>query len=186
MIAEALNCVKESLNTQLKSKLPAGEERVIISGLINQDGSSAVNGDNKLLLTLVGVEQDISQKIGITVGGNFSAKKTAPVSLNLFVMVSAYFSSNNYEEALRFLSFAISFFQQKNVFTPENTPEMDARLHKLTFEIENCGFDKINNIWATLGAKYVPSIIYKVRMITFNSDFIREFRPRITGLNTNI
>jgi hypothetical protein len=40
----------------------------------------------------------------------------------------------------------------------------------------------MNNVWAALGAKYMPSVIYKMRMLTIDGSIIREFRPEISGI----
>jgi hypothetical protein len=108
-----------------------------------------------------------------------------PVCINLYILFSAYFSGNNYPEALRFISFIIAYFQSGRVLTPANTPSMDARLEKLTFEMESIGTEKMNNIWATLGAKYMPSVVYKMRMLTFDESIIREYRPLTKGVSAD-
>ena len=63
---------------------------------------------------------------------------------------------------------------------------MDPRIGKLIFELESLGADKLNNIWTTLGAKYMPSVVYKVRMLTFDDSIIREYRPVIDDATGNI
>ena len=85
------------------------------------------------------------------------------------VLFSAYFKPGNYTEALRFLSFVIAYFQYKNVFTRANTPQLDAGIDKLIFEMANISPEQLNNIWASLGAKYMPSVVYKMRMVTIDS-----------------
>lgn len=36
-----------------------------------------------------------------------------------------------------------------------------------------------------MGAKYMPSVIYKVRMLTFSSDNIEDVIPAISGIGIN-
>jgi hypothetical protein len=174
------------MNEHLRAQLRVNEDKVIISGLVNQDGSVAIAGENKLVLTLLNIEKEVYGKsVNMPVHLNkVSSSAANAVNINLFIMFSAYFSSNNYGEALRFLSFAISFFQQRNVFTGQNTPSLDGSIEKLVFEMENISTERLNNIWATLGAKYMPSVIYKMRMITFAGSAITELRPVIGELNS--
>ena len=182
MIYETLICITEEINNNFKRKLQTNEEKVILSGIVNQDGSIAIQGENKIVVTLLNVEKDTVGKISAGAVPGVTIPNTAPaVNINLYVLFSAYFSSANYHEALRFLSFVVAYFQSKNVFTRANTPSMDPHIGKLIFEMESPGADKLNNIWTTLGAKYMPSVVYKIRMLSFDDSIIKEYRPSVTG-----
>ena len=37
-------------------------------------------------------------------------------------------------------------------------------------------------MWSTLGAKYMPSVLYKVRMLSIDESVISEFRPIISNV----
>ncbi len=186
MIFETFSCITEDINEHLRSKLRTSEEKVIVSGIVNQDGSLAVQGENKLLATLVNVEDDYTGKNLRGDGAIKTAAHTSPsVNLNLYILFSAYFSSNNYGESLRFLSFLIAYFQTKNVFNKSNTPNLDEKIEKLIFKIENLGIDRLSHIWSMLGAKYMPSIMYKVKMLTFGDAIIREYRPNVGSMSYN-
>ncbi len=184
MIFEALSCVTEEINEYFRSKLKINEEKILLSGIVNQDGTLAVQGENKVLLTLVNVEKDTTGKSNAGSAGARTFAHVSPgMNINLYVLFSAYFGSSNYPEALRFLSFIIAYFQNKNVFNKSNTPKLEGRIEKLIFEMENLGPEKLNNVWTTLGAKYIPSVLYKIRMLTFDDSVIREFRPAVTGVS---
>ncbi|HEX5555511.1 MAG TPA: DUF4255 domain-containing protein [Chitinophagaceae bacterium] len=184
MIFEALSCVTEQINEHFRNRLKISEEKVVLSGIVNQDGSLAVQGENKLLVTLVNIENDTTARNNK--GGNGSgtpANVSSGVNINLYVLFSAYFGSNNYPESLRFLSFIIAYFQNKSVFNRSNTPKMDSRIEKLIFKMENMGIERLNNVWTTLGAKYMPSVLYKMKMLTFDDSIVKEFRPAVTGMS---
>ena len=183
MIYESLNCVAEELNEYFKSKLRISEDKVVLSGIVNQDGTIAIQGENKVLMTLINTEKEPSVKSNAFAGGARTFANTASsMSVNLYVLFSSYFTGANYPEALRFLSFVIAFLQEKNVFSLTNTPRLDPGIEKLTFEMESLTSEKLNNVWSTLGAKYMPSVVYKIRMLTFDSSVIREYRPAVTGV----
>jgi hypothetical protein len=136
----------------------------------------AIREENKVIITLVNVERE-------TIKNNNAVPNTSqPVNINLYLMLSAYFSAVNYPEALRFLSFVIGYVQQKNVFTRSNTPQLDSNITKLVLEMENLSTEKMNNVWATLGAKYMPSVMYKMRMLTIDGSIVREYRPEVSGV----
>ncbi|NCT94940.1 MAG: DUF4255 domain-containing protein [Chitinophagaceae bacterium] len=183
MIYESLNCIADELNEYFRSKLRITEDKVVLSGIINQDGTVAIQGENKVLLTLINLEKEPSVKSNASAGGARTfANTSSAMSINLYVLFSAYFTGANYGEALRFLSFVIAFLQEKNAFTQGNTPRLDTGIEKLTFEMESLGSEKLNNVWSTLGAKYMPSVVYKIRMLTFDSSMVREYRPAIAGM----
>jgi len=176
MIQEALSCLAEEMNIYFRNKLKINEDKAVVSGILNADGSIAIREENKVIITLVNVERE-------TVKNNNVVPNTSqPVNINLYVLLSAYFSAVNYPEALRFLSFVIGYVQQKNVFTRSNTPQLDSNINKLVLEMENLSTEKMNNVWAALGAKYMPSVMYKMRMLTIDGSVIREHRPEVSGV----
>ncbi len=187
MIYETLVCITEEINNNFKRNLQTNEEKVILSGIMNQDGTVAIQGENKIVVTLLNVEKDTIGKSSAGAAAGVTMPNTAAaVNINLYVLFSAYFSSGNYPEALRFISFVVAYFQSKNVFTRANTPGMDNRIGKLIVEMESPGADKLNNIWTTLGAKYMPSVVYKVRMLSFDDSIIKEYRPGVSDATGNL
>jgi hypothetical protein len=176
MIYESLACLTEELNELLKAKLNSKEDKAVLSGIVAPDGSMAVQGENKVLVTLVNLEREPAA------AAKTIPNRSAAVNINLYILFSAYFGSGNYTESLRFLSFIVTFFQHKNVFTHTNTPRMDSGIGKLILEMESLTPDKMNNLWTTLGAKYMPSVLYKARMLTYDDAVIREFRPDIKSV----
>ena len=183
MIYEALTCITEELNDYFRTKLSITEEKIVLSGLVNMDGTTAIPGENKIVITLVNLEKETAHKLPTKGVSSVFGTQNPTLQMNAYVLFSAYFSSNNYPEALRFISFIIAYFQSKNVFTKSNTPGMDSKLDKLTFEIADLTTDSLSNMWSALGAKYMPSILYKMRMLNFDESVVREFRPRALKLN---
>ena len=77
------------------------------------------------------------------------ARVNAPLNLNIFVLVSAYFG-NNYGESLKFLSSAMAFFQAKPVFSARDAPEFPRGLEKLSLEMVNLNFQDLSHLWGNL------------------------------------
>ncbi|BAV05977.1 Protein of unknown function [Filimonas lacunae] len=178
MIYESLTCIADELNEYFRVRLKIPEDKVVLSSLVNQDGTVAIPSENKIALTLVNIEKEPAANKGVL------TRDAPSVSVNLQVMFAVYFSSNNYSEGLKFLSLIISFMQQKPVFTRANSPALHDSIEKISVEIETCGLDRLNNLWATLGAKYMPSVMYRVRMLTYDAEVSREYRPVIQGIST--
>ncbi|PAM94693.1 hypothetical protein B4N84_12015 [Flavobacterium sp. IR1] len=183
MIYEALTCLAEELNDFFKLKLSINEEKIVVSGLINADGSVAVPGENKIVITLVNLEKETLQQLPSRTITNSFGNQNTPLQVNIYVLFSAYFSSTNYAESLRFISFILAYFQGKNVFTKSNTPNMDPKLEKLSIEIVDMSMDALSNLWSLLGAKYMPSVLYKIRMLHFDEAVVREFRPGVSKVD---
>lgn len=185
MIYEALSCMTDEINEYFKNKLRISEEKIVLSGIVNQDGTIAIQGENKIIATLINIEKETAGNNSTLRGAGVFSSATPPVNINLYVLFSAYFSANNYPESLRFLSFIIAYFQHKSVFNRSNTPGMDAKIEKMVFEIVDMNPDALSNMWSALGAKYMPSVMYKLRMLTFDESVIREFRPAISGVSSD-
>lgn len=178
MIYSAISTISLVINDYIKNRFSTVEDKVVVSNLVNPDGSVAVTEPDKIILSLVNLQQE-------TVSQRSKGGANRPVNLNIFILFSASFEEGNYLEGLRYLSGVISFFQANKVLTHGNTPDMDTELERLTFEIVNQDLQNQSYLWGTVGAKYMPSILYKVRMISFNDNFINDISAPFTGFGTN-
>jgi len=102
----------------------------------------------------------------------FFTRKEPDVKLNLFILISSY--NKNYEDALKFLSKVIGFFQQQNVFQREQEgkvfyDDLPETCDRLIVELYNVAFEQQNQIWASLSTGYVPSVVYKVKTLIIDS-----------------
>ncbi|HET6255452.1 MAG TPA: DUF4255 domain-containing protein [Puia sp.] len=108
------------------------------------------------------------------------------IKLNLYVLMSAY--HKNYEDGLKLLSRIVRFFQVNQVFEDNDLP---AGVGKLVVELHTAGFEQQNQIWASLSTGYIPSVIYKVRMIIIDDgpdrpvSLIREVKTDISPIGPN-
>lgn len=186
MISKALTFIADFLNHEIKMAYGIDEDRVMISSLINPDGSVTENIENKIIISVINLEHETTvNSPGSYVGGgnNNFGKVSPPVYLNLYLLISANYDSGNYVEALKMLSSVIGVFQANTYFTQQKNPDMPRPLEKLTFEIFNLPINELSHIWSGIGAKYVPSIIYKVRTITIKEDLISKEVPGLAGVN---
>lgn len=171
MVDLAINQIAFQLNQFLKSLFDLTEDIVVVSNILEQDGTVAPNANNKLLLFLVNIEKDTAPGRGPN-GGRPGAQhalvSTPPLYLNLYMMVAGHF--NQYPEALKFVSNTIGFFQRRPVFDHQNTPELDRKIEKLVLDIENLDIKDLSTLWGVLSGKYLPSILYKVRMVAFDAE----------------
>jgi hypothetical protein len=185
MISAALSHMAHQLNQQFRINFQLAEDVAVVSNLVELDGSVTPNANNKLVLTLVNVEKDTvpyRPSGGVRGLDDRLLQNNAPLFLNLYVMVSANFGAGNYTEALKYISQAVAFFQMKPVLDQRNSPGLDRRIDRLVLDIENLPIPDLNNLWSLLGGRYLPSMFYKVRMVTVDAGAISGQLPFITDL----
>ncbi len=169
MIHDAVAAIAGEINRFLQSKHNITEEKVVMSNLVNLDGSVAIQEPDKIVLTLTNIEMDkTTSNVGTyaqSPRGSFSKVK-APVNVNITLLFSAYFTSENYLEGLKFISSVVAFFQSRSgVFTPQNTPALNDIVDKLQAELISLETRELSNFWGIMGSKYLPSVIYKVKTL---------------------
>jgi len=179
MIDSAIKHLAAQLDQFLKSTLSTSENIVVVSNLVDSAGNPIADVNNKVAMFLCGLERDtVAMRAGDgNTGRSFASG--APVFLNLYVMVAANFGGATYPEALRFLSAAIGFFQRQPVFDRVSTPDLDPGIERLVLDMENLKPHESSNIWSLLGAKYIPSVLYRVRMVSIDGVAIRGRQPAI-------
>lgn len=184
MISKALSFITDFLNHEIKMSFGINDNIVVGGSLINPDGSVSNNIENKVIVSVINLEHETTVKSMNTYrsDGDKYGKVPRPVFLNLYLLIAANYEASKYSEALKMLSKVIGVFQVNTYFTRQKHPKMERPLDKLTFEIYNIPINELSHIWSGIGAKYVPSIIYKVRMITIQEDIILKEVPAITGL----
>jgi hypothetical protein len=180
LIHNILLTVKNDLGAYLKKQLDEREEVVVLSELMNNsDGGFAVTTENKVVCTLLNIEQERSN---INAPLDRRGLINPPFNFNLYVLFSAYYSSANYIGALRSLSLTIAFFQGKQVFTPSNTPGMPASVDKIVVEMVNIDMKDISNFWTALGAKLMPAVLFKIKMVSISAEMVREEYTPVSGV----
>jgi len=189
MIQAALGYLAFSLNQHMKRVHGSSEDMAVISHLVGLDGVPAQRAENRLVLSLVNVERDSvpqARADGVASIGAMRAKSSPPLFLNLHVLLVANFGTGNYGDFLRHLSSAIGFFQRHPLFDRETAPDMDSHLERLVLEPENLSISELSNLWGILGGKYLPSILYKVRMVTFTADDLVDLVPEIATSRSGV
>jgi len=184
MIDKIIKIIESELTNYLD--IVAGLEEpasniVEVSHLFNSSGEPIPSG---LGISLVNIEEERINKANDpyvkTVDG--ITKVNPEIRLNLFVLFSANFDTN-YTEALKFISYVIRFFQSKQVFTPKNTPSLDSEIKKIITELHPMSFEQQNYLWGMVGGKYLPSALYKLRLLVVQEDLPTSAVSRIEEIN---
>ena len=181
IIYQALNSVTKELNDHLIRRfLLKTQKAAVLNTILNQDGSIPEDCLNKIVVSLINLEHETSIPYNpIYVAkekkeDGYTRMKDLPFNFNLDVLITAVFESSNYNEGLKFLSEAIYFFQRKNVFTKANTPHLDQNIQELAFELVKLSYHQEHSLWGALGAKYMPSVLFKIRLLSFQNDALED------------
>ena len=200
MIRTALEFLTGELNLYLKRKDPSNfgnTDSVVLSNLMKPDGTFAIptdqaNDNFKIVISLVNIEEDRiaeSQLYYRRVNDKIEAINPA-VNINAVVLFSVF--ATNYPTALRLLSYIISFFQTHAVFDNEQFPQMNGnvdadkpwqKVGRLLATLCPTTFEQQNNMWAAMGAKYMPSALYKIKTLSFIDIEPKMEAPPITAIN---
>lgn len=185
MIYDALEILRSEASDYLKS-LPelnlTGTNLVALSNVAKEDGSIAIPG-NSLGMSLANIEEErvVREQKSYRSHADSSISHLNPeIRLNLFVLFTANFG--DYKTSLQFIAGVIRFFQRKSVFTPANSPAMNAAIEKLLVELYPLNLEQQNNLWAAIGAKYLPSVLYKIRAISIQEGQAKDQQLPITTI----
>lgn len=184
MIDKALTFLRDEVNGFIKLKTE-DDSQVKLSNVVAQNGDI---GFDNIGLSLVNIEEEKTNKTQVSYkesdNGRIS-KYNPEIRLNIYILFASNFGKN-YKEALQFLSYVIGFFQSKNVFDHQSTPGLNENIEKLIVELVTLSFEQQNHLWGATGAKYMPSVMYKVRMLTIQEDQVLEKIKSVKTIDSNL
>ncbi|MBS8227944.1 DUF4255 domain-containing protein [Vannielia litorea] len=184
MIYDALEFLRGTLNRALVQRFPTAQDWVLLSALTQADGTPPPGLKSRLCLSLINIERDptasgTAPRVQPDEGQMIS--RAPLLALNLDVLVSAHFE-DAYGDGLKLLSGAIDHFQGKPHYRAGADPGLPAGMTKLSVEWVDLNLQEIFNIWTVLGGHYVPSALYKVRMLLVADDRAERAGAPITRL----
>lgn len=178
MIWETLSFITNKLNNTLRNRYNIPRDLVKLASPAGADSQHS-DMDNKILLTLVNVEPEYFA------GDKKNLKQqsgSADLYLNLYILVSAYSAVENYEQSLKMLAGIISFFQSNAVLSSQSETGIPVGVDKLNFEVVRLSLNEQSSLWTSLGASYLPSVLYKMRLLRFKKEDYSPAWPFVTGI----
>jgi len=166
MINKVLTVLKDRLNLpKIGLQDQAGEIAVIGNIAKHEDDTS--NLDNKVVITLLSVEEESTMKntpryLKFNESENIMERESQPAYLNLYVMIAA--NKNMYDGALVNISKVIEIFQVNNVLK-YNAVSDEENDFIFRIELHSVPFDQLSYIWGLLGGKIMPSVLYKISVV---------------------
>jgi uncharacterized protein DUF4255 len=183
MLDVALKFLASELNSYLLSRTGSEFGKVEVGRLVDDTGKWAGQEDH-LGAALVNVEEERTLKPQLPekalVNGNLVTLEPA-LRLNLHVLFAAHFQ--HYDQALRYLSHVLTFFQAHPSFNQDRYPDLDPRIRKLTAELLALNYEQLNQLWAYIGGKHLPSAVYKFRLVSLQDVEPSAVQPPITSID---
>lgn len=198
MFENALNIICKALNNHLQDNINDDDPVILGNIAFYESGGNAANPgeelQDKIVLTLVNIqrEQTLKNTSRAFTNGNKTYYQNSPISANLFILFTA--THSNYKDALTRLSQVMAFFQGQHCFTNRNTPlgengsnngEDTNQSFRFIIDLYSPSFEEVNHLWATLGGKQMPHVMYKLRLVEIDSEAIQAERSVIQEIEGN-
>lgn len=191
MLDSTLIFLRDELNAYINLKT-SSNDTLVLSHLVGENGEFLVD---ELGMSLVNLEEDRTSQPLPRYEENPAGgidRRLPEVKLNLYVLFAANWATGtNYTEALKHIAFVVTFFQSRNIFTPANSPGLPTGVEKLSAELVSLSFEQQNNLWGALGAKYLPSVLYRLRVLyledltaPLSGEKVRIFKRDYTDINS--
>jgi hypothetical protein len=185
MIGNILQLIAKEVSAFIdaQSEMPSGQKSVVLHKPNSVSGDFSLP-DNAISLSMLNIEEELSSKTSMPskrVKNNKVYTQNPAVHINLQIIFISNFA-NDYINELNYLTKVLAFFQEKSSFTVENTQGLEAlNLQKLSFKLNTLPLSEQGNVWTLLGGKYMPSLVYRVGLISIQD---KERRSDIKVVKT--
>ncbi|HVY04716.1 MAG TPA: DUF4255 domain-containing protein [Burkholderiales bacterium] len=186
MLDLALKFLTDELNAFLIARTGSTFGSAVATRLATDAGKWAIP-DDQLGVALINIEEERAMRSQVPHATYVDGRHVVlepEIKLNLYVLFAAYFGQ--YDQGLRQLSHVITFFQSHPIFTPDRYAALDPRIEKLAVDLISPTFDQLNQIWTFVGAKQLPSALYRLRMVILQDDEPGAIHPPITKIGSTV
>jgi hypothetical protein len=188
MIDTAIKFLKDELNTYFLTQ--TGSDSVVEMGkLVDEAGKYPQEIQNKICTSIINIEEEriFKSQIPEHIYANGQHIVLEPeLKINLHVIFAANFDFKLYDQSLRYLSYVLTYFQSHPSFTSEVYPALDSRIEKLTVELQSLNYEQLNQIWAFIGGKQLPSVVYRIRLVSLQDITPTAIQPPVTKIDTSL
>lgn len=172
MIADTLTFLREHLDQRLRALLggsqddASGDRVVFLDGDKMDPVSFRLGAVTELLINVEEERQLRAADLHARQLEDGRRQKVQPdIRLILYVLFVARFKQ--YEAAWEHLSRIIEHIQQVRVFEAASTPGLPPGVDRLVMELVTLDFAAQNEVWNALRTTYHPSILYRVKLVTY-------------------
>ncbi len=190
MIDLALTYVVDELNDYFFAVSPpaAGvdRKRVVAAALFDLDGKVSDNAKEKVVASVVNVQEDRVYH-SVDVYKRRDDGTTEFVKPEIKVNVSVLFVANvtDYQQAMKMLSRVIAFFQHRTSVPFNAIDGLAGKKGHFTFEMHSMSLEQQNHLWGALGAKYMPSVMFKLGIVDIRDELVEAEIPPVLDVSAN-
>ena len=164
-------------------------EPVVIGALFNEKGEPLIGAGNVgLMIANIEEERIFKAQLQKQKRTDSDIEVANPeIKLNLYILIAANpgASAISYDTALKRLSSVITYFQSTSYFDKTDFPDLDP-IEYLIVELYSLSFEQQNQLWASFGGKYMPSVVYKVRLVVIDKGFLGAKEKAILEIDSNL
>lgn len=165
MLDVALDFLVKNVNAWLALRTGTDFGQLELNRIVDDSGKWAVTKE-RIGVAVINIEEDRvlkSQLPDVTLVDGRHVVLQPELKVNLHLLFAANFTK--YDQALKYISFVLTFFQSHVSFKQPEYPGLDPRIERLNVELQSASYEHLNQIWAFVGSKQLPSVIYKVRLV---------------------
>lgn len=183
MLDIALDFLLKTVNSWLVSRVGGtGFGQLELTRIVDEAGKWTI-GKERIGVALINVEEDRVLRAQVPESTLVNGRQVTlqpELKLNLHLLCAGNFTQ--YDQALKYLSLLLTYFQAHPLFKPEEYAGLDSRIARLTVELQSLGYEQLNQVWAFVGSKQLPSVVYKVRMVAVQDREPMAVAPPITAI----
>ncbi|WP_299677225.1 DUF4255 domain-containing protein [uncultured Dokdonia sp.] len=186
MIYDVLRILKKEIGDYLKD-----ENLVVLDNIAKAEDASNTSLNDKVIVTLLSTEEEsiLKNTPRHEVKNGTKIYKSGAAYLNVYMMVAA--NRSTYEKSLQSISKVVEFFQDKSIFTNNNTDtsiftqgEADPQIEEFKFmvDLKSLRIEELSYAWTVLGGRTMPSALYKVSIVKVQRQKVKGKGPAITTI----
>jgi hypothetical protein len=187
MLDLALEFIRDELNGFITARTGSPVDTVVLSRFPGTGGATYGFDEDKLGMTVINLEEERTARTQLPTHAYVNGQhvvREPDVKINVHTLIGANYKQ--YDEALKFISLVILFFQSHPSFTPTEYPAMDPSIERLVVELQSPTYEQLNQIWGFVGTKQLPSVIYRIRMVVLQDTEPSQSRPPLTSVTTTM
>lgn len=186
MLDSVLKFFSVELNAYLQAQTGILGDPVELSAIVKEDGKYAIKDDH-IGVSIINLEEESAtreQLPQVTYQDGQHVVLEPPLKMNVYLMFAAHYT--HYDQAIKYLSHVLTFFQARRVFTRERYASLDSKLERLVVELQRLDYEQLNQVWAFIGAKQLPSAVYRIRLVCMQEEQQSDVRPPVLNIHARV
>jgi len=167
MLTSTLTLLRDELKEFLTPIFTKSSFGVKVCKLVDAHGKTVLNKDQpEVVITLMNIQEERNMHQSRT------SNPGQPYCLNLMLLFSVHeradesvTSEEAHLETMMLLDGVLEFFQRHSTFNTQSHPHLPEGIQYLQFMLASEDLRENSYIWTMTGAKYVPSVLYRVRSV---------------------